>query len=468
MLAATLIIVGIQIFFSSFLLSILGLRRRALAMRIAARRSPRARVAAARLALVLVLTRLEAAPVGQQLRARGSGRSRRDRRRRCALPARPARAGRHGPGADPARAPTGGPRRVRVTATTPAASGLAGTPAGRPQPEGHVTVPLAPVDRVPRTRAGLRRAIRGTGRRPSSTARGGRCGSSGCGPAARPGSTGCRPSRAASATARPIAFGSLAARRSPALLLLLAWAAARLALRDLAGAARVSARSPARPRAGARSWRSLNALVWSLVTPAVPRARRDRARRLRAVPRRDRAASRTSRAAAVFSAEEADLLDALRFNAVVGQRDRATAPCRPRRRQRVVARANEADRGRVSGGGTIESSSQPPLYYALRDARVPRVAVARPARAALAHAADVRPALRRLTALFVFLFLREVLERALGVDGRRAGGRLPAAVRVHRRAACTPDAAASSRPRRRSSGLSPGPSATGSLPSAAR
>ena len=313
---------------------------------------------------------LEAAPVGQQLRGRaraGGG----DRGRRRALPARRA-----------------------VPADTSSVRILLGT-YGRPTPavevhrhaaaagaitagslpgggrEGHVVVPLAPVEQETRTRPRLRPR---RGQRADRPVRVGAapCGSSGCGPAARAGSTCCRPSRGASATARPTRSGP-GCCSSPGSCSLLAWL---LAGRLLAAG---SCAREAASRAAAR-WCALvafaNALVWSLVTPAVPRARRDRARGLRPVPRRDREGSRTSRARRSSRHEESALLDALNFNGVVGKR------ARPRRVRMAHAATGGADRPTrpTAAGWAAAGPPRPEPAAALlrvRVDRLPRLALER-------------------------------------------------------------------------------------------
>jgi 4-amino-4-deoxy-L-arabinose transferase-like glycosyltransferase len=148
-----------------------------------------------------------------------------------------------------------------------------------------------------------------------------------------------------------------------------------------------------------------NALVWSLVTPPfhVP----DETVHVSYV----QYLAETGRipnkpGAAVFSSQEAALLDSLRFNSVVGnERDR---PTYTEAQARGVTAVDESDRSRVSGGGISEASSQPPLFYAYESigylaspwgGLLERVWLMRLMSALLCAA----------TVVFVYLFLRELL-----------------------------------------------------------
>ena len=148
-----------------------------------------------------------------------------------------------------------------------------------------------------------------------------------------------------------------------------------------------------------------NALVWSLVTPPfhVPDETVHVAY-LQQLAETGRIPNKPG--ASVFSAEEAAVLDALRFNSVVGSaRDR---PVYTEAQQRAIRTANEADRSRVSGGGTAESSSQPPLFYAYESIGY----LASPWRGLLERVWLMRlmsALLCAATVLFVYLFLRELV-----------------------------------------------------------
>lgn len=149
----------------------------------------------------------------------------------------------------------------------------------------------------------------------------------------------------------------------------------------------------------------LNALAWSLITPPfqVP----DETGHLVYVQYlAETGEVPDNPGAAVFSPEQAAMLDALRFNAVVGRpRDRAVST---ELLDAEVERLGEERPSPVGGGGSVESSSQPPLYYA--------------AQAAVYHASPWKGLLERVwlmrvfscllaaaTTLFTFLFLRELL-----------------------------------------------------------
>jgi len=147
-----------------------------------------------------------------------------------------------------------------------------------------------------------------------------------------------------------------------------------------------------------------NALVWSLVTPPfhVPDETVHVAY-LQHLAETGRIPNKPG--ATVFSAEEAGVLDALRFNAVVGSaRDRTVST---EAQQRGVETAERAVRSRVSGGGTAESSSQPPLFYAYESIGY----LASPWRGLLERVWLMRlmsALLCSATVLFTYLFLREL------------------------------------------------------------
>jgi 4-amino-4-deoxy-L-arabinose transferase-like glycosyltransferase len=106
-----------------------------------------------------------------------------------------------------------------------------------------------------------------------------------------------------------------------------------------------------------------------------------------------------------ISHEEATVMDALRFNDTVGHPDQLAPSSRAQ--QRLIDEVERNRQDPSSGGGIIETSGQPPLYYALGSAiylaspwkgltkRVPLIRML----SALCAAA---------TTLFVFMFLREL------------------------------------------------------------
>jgi 4-amino-4-deoxy-L-arabinose transferase-like glycosyltransferase len=108
----------------------------------------------------------------------------------------------------------------------------------------------------------------------------------------------------------------------------------------------------------------------------------------------------------VLSNEEAATMGALAFNSVVGRWDDRVPLTELEER---AVEAVEADPpSRASGGGTVESSSQPPLYYGIEAG----VYLASPWKSPLDRLALMRlvsALLAGATALFSFLFLREVL-----------------------------------------------------------
>lgn len=149
----------------------------------------------------------------------------------------------------------------------------------------------------------------------------------------------------------------------------------------------------------------LNALVWSVVTPPfqVP----DETGHLvyvQYLAETGEVPDNTGKAP--FSPEEGATLDALRFNAIIGRpRDRAVST------DLLDAEVERLQRDRpspVGEGGVIESSSQPPLYYAAQAA----VYSASPWRGLLERLQLMRVLsclLAAATTLFTFLFLRELV-----------------------------------------------------------
>ena len=107
----------------------------------------------------------------------------------------------------------------------------------------------------------------------------------------------------------------------------------------------------------------------------------------------------------VFSAQESTLLDSLNFNGIVGrERDR---PVAWRSLDRQVDAVNGGDPRRVSAGGTSESSSQPPLYYAYESLAY----LVSPWNGLLERLWLMRvlsALLTGLTVVFVYLFVREL------------------------------------------------------------
>jgi 4-amino-4-deoxy-L-arabinose transferase-like glycosyltransferase len=104
--------------------------------------------------------------------------------------------------------------------------------------------------------------------------------------------------------------------------------------------------------------------------------------------------------------EEAGLMDALRFNATVGRPDELSIWSELQ--QNVVDQTTRERPDPANGGGIIETSAQPPLYYSLAalvyqaspwKGLVHRVLLLRLMSALIAS----------VTVLFVFLFLRELL-----------------------------------------------------------
>lgn len=149
----------------------------------------------------------------------------------------------------------------------------------------------------------------------------------------------------------------------------------------------------------------LNALAWSLITPPFQVA--DETGHLVYVQYlAEKGEVPDNPGAAVFSPEQGAMIDALRFNAVVGRpRDRAVST------DLLDAEVERLEKERLSplgGGGSVESSPQPPLYYA--------------AQAVIYQASPWKGLLERMwlmrafscllaaaTTLFTFFFLRELL-----------------------------------------------------------
>jgi 4-amino-4-deoxy-L-arabinose transferase-like glycosyltransferase len=152
----------------------------------------------------------------------------------------------------------------------------------------------------------------------------------------------------------------------------------------------------------------VNALVWSLVTPPfhVP----DETVHVAYVQYLAETGKVPNKPGqGVFSQQESTLLDALNFNGVVGRkRDR---PVAWRSIDRYVDSVNGGDPRRASAGGTSESSSQPPLYYAYESLGY----LASPWNGLLERLWLMRvlsALLTGATVLFVYMFLRELLPDA--------------------------------------------------------
>ncbi len=259
MLAATLIIVGIQIFFSSFLSQ--HPRPAPPGLRVPRRAVPLAAAVALLVALAVVLTELEAAPSGQQLRAR-VGRGGPHTRGRRAVPEGGRFSRRTRARSASCSAPTESPRRRSRSGRArgreaphhrDAARGRARGPRGRPP---------APRGRTPRPAPAYACACAAPGAR-FSTAPRPRCAWSGCARAARrwlsmrPG--GGPPLRLRQG--QPVRL-----RRSSGWRRWSCWRAWAMAGRLLARELRQMRRLPVAAR-----WCAViafaNALVWSVVTP---------------------------------------------------------------------------------------------------------------------------------------------------------------------------------------------------------
>lgn len=149
----------------------------------------------------------------------------------------------------------------------------------------------------------------------------------------------------------------------------------------------------------------LNTLAWSLVTPPFQVA--DETGHLVYVQYlAETGEVPDNPGAAVFSPEQGAMLDALRVNSVVGRpRDRALTT------DILDAEVERLERERpspVGGGGSVESSPQPPLYYAAQAA----VYQASPWKGLLERVWLMRVfscLLAAATTLFTFLFLRELV-----------------------------------------------------------
>jgi 4-amino-4-deoxy-L-arabinose transferase-like glycosyltransferase len=106
-----------------------------------------------------------------------------------------------------------------------------------------------------------------------------------------------------------------------------------------------------------------------------------------------------------ISREEATVMDALRFNDTVGNPDELVVPTRV-----MEASLDDAERHRQdpsSGGGKIETSGQPPLYYAIAAG----IYQASPWRGITQRVMLIRlfsALLAAATVLFVYMFLREL------------------------------------------------------------
>ena len=395
-LAAALIIIGIQIFFSSFLLSILGLRRRDVGMR---RRGRGSRWRQARWpsssALAHVLTTRSRGQSGSNYVRRVEPGRRRSGPRACGASGGQAVARRHRRGADPARhLRTPDPGGATCTATSAGRRDRLGKP---PQAVARVTWPCRS--------------------RPSTATRSARCASASSGRRAhsavrlagdvrlewlRPGSEswleilptvdrrfGYGKANAFGAWLLPIAGLVLALAGA----WLLGWSCASSGaarLRRLPAAALMVRRGGVRQRARL-----------AVVTPPfhVP----DETVHVAYVQYlAETGGSQTSPGQRVLRRAVRPAGRA-RLQLGGGQPSR-THHCSERRTARCRRRAPPAEP--VSGGGTAEGSNQPPLYYALRGGRVPGLAVEEPARPLWVM--RVLSALLGAVTLFVYLFLREL------------------------------------------------------------
>ena len=149
----------------------------------------------------------------------------------------------------------------------------------------------------------------------------------------------------------------------------------------------------------------LNALAWTLVVPPFQVA--DETGHLVYVQYlAEKGEVPDNPNAAVFSPEHGAVLDALRFNSVVGRpRDRAVYSDLL---DADVDRAEDGGANPLGEGGHVESSSQPPLYYAGQAV----IYKASPWRGLLERMWLMRAfscLLAAATTLFTFMFLRELL-----------------------------------------------------------
>jgi 4-amino-4-deoxy-L-arabinose transferase-like glycosyltransferase len=151
----------------------------------------------------------------------------------------------------------------------------------------------------------------------------------------------------------------------------------------------------------------LNALVWAMVTPPfhVP----DETGHVVYIQHLAETGDIPDEAGEQpFSPELASLLDALRFNDVVGRPDERALPSETF--DRGVDALVDNPPSSVGAGGSIETSPQPPLYYALEAG----VYLASPWQDLLHRLWLMRllsALLAATTTLFTFLFLREVLSQ---------------------------------------------------------
>jgi hypothetical protein len=106
-----------------------------------------------------------------------------------------------------------------------------------------------------------------------------------------------------------------------------------------------------------------------------------------------------------ISDEQASVMDQVRFNDTVGFRDELSLPTDAQQRGLEAVERDRADPS--TGGGIIETSGQPPLYYALGSA----IYLASPWKGLTQRVLLIRllsAVLAAATALFVFMFLREL------------------------------------------------------------
>ncbi len=150
-----------------------------------------------------------------------------------------------------------------------------------------------------------------------------------------------------------------------------------------------------------------NALVWSVVTPPfhVP-DETGHVAYLQYFAETGRILNKPG--APVFSPDEVHVLNGLAFSSVVGRpRDRVALT---ELQNRGAHRAADTESGRVGGGGIVESSNQPPLFYAFESLGY----LASPWKSLLDRLWLMRimsALLSALTVVFVYLFLRELFSQ---------------------------------------------------------
>ena len=153
---------------------------------------------------------------------------------------------------------------------------------------------------------------------------------------------------------------------------------------------------------------TLNTVAWSLITPAfhVPDETIHVAY-VQSLAERHEPPGDTQQA--IYSDDEANLLDALAFDSVVGRAD--DRGIWTSQQQRELARRLSTSRDSANGGGPSNASSQPPLYYMLQlipyflspsGSLSQRLALMRATSAVLAG----------IAVIFIFLVLRECFPRS--------------------------------------------------------